>query len=86
MSGSEFDIDAEWLLQRYVESPRLPLRCYVEVGLQEWVLLSPTNHFSNVLVAKVYAPIYREYNGGHDALCWRGGIADGLIALCAGWC
>ena len=22
-----------------------------------------------------------EYNGGHDYACWRGGVADGLIAL-----
>lgn len=85
MSGSEFDHDAEWLTQQYVRSPRLPLRFYLEVGLQEWVLLPPTRHFHNVLDAKGYAPIYREFNGGHDALCWRGGLADGLIALCAGW-
>ena len=85
MSGSEFHTDAEWLTQLYVRSPRLPLRFYVEVGLQEWVLLPPTRHFRNVLDAKGYEQIYREYNGGHDTLCWRGGLADGLIALCAEW-
>ena len=62
MGGSEFDTDAEWLTQRYVE-----------VGLQEWVLLPPTRHFRDVLVARGYAPIYREYNSSHDTLCagWR---------------
>jgi enterochelin esterase-like enzyme len=24
---------------------------------------------------------YSEYSGGHDMICWRGSLADGLIAL-----
>jgi enterochelin esterase-like enzyme len=25
--------------------------------------------------------IYSEFDGGHDYFCWRGSLADGLIAL-----
>ena len=35
----------------------------------------------DTLTARGYPVTYSEYNGGHDALCWRGSIADGLIAL-----
>ncbi|CCJ97280.1 Enterobactin esterase [Cronobacter malonaticus 507] len=26
---------------------------------------------------------WRQVDGGHDALCWRGGLTDGLAALWA---
>jgi enterochelin esterase-like enzyme len=35
----------------------------------------------DVLLAKGYEVTYSEYNGGHDMVCWRGSLADGLIAL-----
>jgi len=85
MNGTEFDVGAEWLTRRYALAPELPVRFYVEVGLQEWALLGPTRHFRDVLEAKGYDLDYAEYNGGHDALCWRGGIADGLASLCEMW-
>ena len=25
--------------------------------------------------------VYREFNGGHDYLCWRTELADGLVGL-----
>ena len=27
------------------------------------------------------ARVYREFNGAHDYICWRGSLADGLLAL-----
>jgi enterochelin esterase-like enzyme len=24
---------------------------------------------------------YNKFNGGHEALCWRGSVAEGLVAL-----
>ncbi|MGD9892039.1 MAG: enterochelin esterase [Dehalococcoidia bacterium] len=79
--GSEFDTEAEWLTRQYAITPKPPLRFYLEAGLQEWIILPPTRHLRDVLEAKGYDIVYREYNGGHDAACWRGSIADGLIAL-----
>ena len=34
-----------------------------------------------VLEGQGYDVTYREYQGGHDYACWRGGLADGLIAM-----
>ncbi len=28
---------------------------------------------------------YREFNGGHDYVCWRGTLADALIAIAGAW-
>lgn len=84
-NGSEFDVDSEWLPQQYARMPQQPLRFYIEVGWQEWVLLPPTRHLRNVLEAKGYDVTYNEFNGGHDDVCFRGSIADGLIALTRDW-
>jgi enterochelin esterase family protein len=79
--GSEFDVEGAALTRRFARTPRLPLRCYLEVGLQEWVLLPLTRHLRDVLEAREYPLTYAEYNGGHDFACWRGGLGDGLVAL-----
>lgn len=57
------------------------MRFYVEVGLQEWLLLTQSRHLRDVLTARGYDLEYREFNGGHDYACWRGGLADGLAHL-----
>ena len=84
-SGSAFGTDAEWLTRHLAGRERLPIAFYLEVGLLEWELLGPTRHLRSVLTAHGYPLTYREYHGGHDAACWRGGIADGLCALTARW-
>ena len=86
-NGTErHDIDAEWMLiRRFVESPRLPLRFYLEVGLLEHTrdadMVFSNRHMRDVLEAKGYDVTYREYMGGHHYICWRGSLADGLLAL-----
>jgi len=80
-AGSPNESEAGALLRQAVAAPRLPGRCYLEVGLQEWTLLGLHRHLRDVLALRDVRVSYREYHGGHDALCWRGGLADGLIAL-----
>lgn len=79
--GSEFDVEAGVITREYVHTPRQPLRIWMEAGLVEWTLRDQNRHLRDVLYAKGYDLTYREYHGGHDNACWRGGLADGLIAL-----
>ena len=47
-----------------------------------WVASIINNrHLRDVLRAREYDVAYREFNGGHDYACWRGGLADGLANL-----
>ncbi|MFI9201259.1 enterochelin esterase [Streptomyces sp. NPDC053048] len=79
--GTEFDGGSEWLTRQYALREKLPVRFHLEVGLQEWMLLPQNRHLRNVLEARGYDLTYREFNGGHDYACWRGGLADGLAGL-----
>jgi enterochelin esterase family protein len=65
------------------------VRFYLDVGLME---TGPTpdngpdqvvvnRHLRNVLRAKGYFVHYREFNGGHEYLNWRGTMADALLML-----
>src|SRR5262245_26518862 len=80
-----FFLDSGWLTGEFVKSPRLPLRFYMEVGrLEQGIpinMVLENRRLHDVLTAKGYPVTYSEYNGGHDMLCWRGSVADGLIAL-----
>jgi len=79
------DIQQEWIIQQFMESPRLPLRFYIEVGLKEdwkWIYMVGCNrHFRDVLVLKGYEVHYAEFNGYHHYVSHRGSLADGLVAL-----
>ncbi|GAA2818960.1 enterochelin esterase [Kitasatospora sp. CM 4170] len=79
--GTEFDAGSEWLTRQFAAEQRRAARFWVEVGLQEWMLLTQNRHLRDVLVARGYDVAYHEFNGGHDYACWRGGLADGLIHL-----
>lgn len=80
----------------FLESPRKPIRFYLEVGrydnvpaagrpLYELVLdqtnLMGNRHLRDVLRAKGYDVTYREVGGGHDFVHWRAMLADGLMTL-----
>jgi len=77
--------DSGWLTREFAKAPRLPLRFFMEVGMLEQAIsinmVLENRRLHDVLVAKGYPVTYSEYNGGHDMLCWRGSLADGLIAL-----
>jgi enterochelin esterase family protein len=82
-------IEDEWLSRQYALSERVALRFYLDVGLLEtwpsptggpsWLLAN--RHMRTVLQAKGYEVTYAEYSGGHDYVCWRGTLVDGLRAL-----
>ncbi|MDR1083118.1 MAG: DUF3327 domain-containing protein [Coriobacteriales bacterium] len=60
-------------------------RIYMEVGRQEWVLRPYHQKLSKILERNNLDIKYVEYNGGHDYVCWRGGIADGLCWIADAW-
>jgi enterochelin esterase family protein len=60
-------------------------RVYLEVGRQEHVLLPYSRDLAGMLRQQGLDCSYVEYNGGHDYVCWRGGIADGLCWVADGW-
>jgi len=81
----DFFTDSGWLTRQFANSRRLPLRFFMEVGMLEQGvpinMVLENRRLRDVLVAKGYPVIYSEYNGGHDLICWRGSLADGLIEL-----
>jgi enterochelin esterase family protein len=60
-------------------APEPTPRYFIEAGTTEGDLLAATRTFRDTVEGAGGAVRYREYEGGHDVACWRGGIADGLI-------
>lgn len=77
------------LMRAYARAPKLPLRFYLDCGSKETMvfpgsgmtLLGSVRHMRDVLEAKGYPVSFVEFEGGHDYVCWRSSIADGLIQL-----
>lgn len=63
-----------------------PLKLFIEAGLREPVIHRANQRMVQALRDAGLAPQYRVVNGGHDALCWRQGLLDGLVALWADFC
>lgn len=84
------DADGAAHAHDYATKPRLPLRFWMEVGVFEsgspkpgYHQLIANRHMRDVLLAHGYDVSYREFQGAHEYINWRGTIADGLIALLA---
>ncbi|OWA00799.1 enterochelin esterase [Streptomyces sp. CS113] len=74
--------DAEWLTRTVAGAPRPSVRFWLSFGEQEWVALPAARRFRDTLTSiGCHDSSYREFNGGHDYLCWRTELADGLVAL-----
>ncbi len=79
----------QYIIKEYVKREKLPLDFYIEIGLyegKESLHGQPSHFFSNrhfrdVLLSKGYSLKYVEYVGGHNFICWRGSLDDGLIYL-----
>lgn len=59
----------------------LPVRLFQEVGSLEGHLRADNRRFRDIVRARGFDLAYREYCGGHDYACWRGGVVDGLLHL-----
>lgn len=73
-------LDSGDLLLSFRDSPRLPIRFYMEVGRFD-SLVGINRELRDILLLKGYAVDYREFDGGHDYFYWRGSLADGLVSL-----
>ncbi|MFA3875411.1 enterochelin esterase [Streptomyces sp. MMCC 100] len=74
--------EAEWLTRALAEGPRPPVRFRLSFGTQEWVALPAARRLRDTLASiGCHDASYREFNGGHDYLCWRTELADGLVEL-----
>lgn len=57
------------------------LRIVLEAGVRE-PLIFRANQALLSLLQRIQQPVFwRQVDGGHDALCWRGGLTSGLITL-----
>lgn len=73
------------LLQR-LQNNQLPggkLKIFQEVGEREADMLYVNQQIRPALEAAGHTLSFRRYAGGHDALCWRGGLIDGCRWLLA---
>lgn len=58
-----------------------PLRIYLEAGIREPLIHQVNQHLYPLLQQTQRQLLFRQVDGGHDALCWRGGLIDGLTWL-----
>lgn len=73
-------LDSGDLVLAIRDSPRVPVKFYMEVGRFD-SLMNINRELRDILMVKGYSLTYREFDGGHDYFYWRGSLADGLIAL-----
>lgn len=74
-----------WLVDQIVGAAALPAHVTLQVGTQEWLLLGRARDLAGALATRVGGGGTRlhvdEFDGGHDAWCWRGHLADALVRL-----
>lgn len=73
-----------WLTEQARLHPlSLPLKIWLEAGTREGEMISLSETMCEVLQRGVHDISFRAFEGGHDRLCWRGGLLDGLSWLLA---
>ncbi|MNM04966.1 Enterochelin esterase [compost metagenome] len=77
--------DAGWLLRQAERGVgrKGELKVFMEAGTHEQVARRVNDRMADVLRDAGHQVQYRVVEGGHDSLCWRGGLIDGLQALWA---
>jgi enterochelin esterase-like enzyme len=85
------DLEHEWLARAFIDSPTLPIRFYLDVGNLENARMSDggpsqlvaNRHMRDVLRAKGYHVMYREYSSGHDYSSIQNPLFDALPLVLA---
>ncbi|TJZ58897.1 enterochelin esterase [Streptomyces piniterrae] len=72
---------APWLARRFTDAAPGAIRVHLDVGLHEGATVELSRAFHDALDAHGHPVTRTEFNGGHDYACWRGGLADGVVAL-----
>lgn len=57
------------------------LRIWLEAGVREPIIFAANQSLLTQLKRLRQPVFWREVDGGHDALCWRGGLTSGLMQL-----
>jgi len=78
-------LEPGWLTQQLLrgEIPPASLNIFMEAGNRESDIEFVNQQLFQALQAAGHRVSYRVFSGGHDALCWRGGLLDGLHRLLA---
>ncbi|MDF7681592.1 enterochelin esterase [Enterobacteriaceae bacterium ESL0689] len=63
------------------KAPPPGLRIWLEAGEREPLILSANQALRQQLQGTKQTVFWHQVDGGHDALCWRGGLMAGLIQL-----
>ncbi|HAK34783.1 MAG TPA: enterochelin esterase [Pantoea sp.] len=58
-----------------------PSRIYLEAGRREQLIFKANQQLQQDLSAAGHQVVFHPVDGGHDALCWRGGLTAGLMRL-----
>lgn len=77
--GNEDGWLVEQLLAGRVDAK--PLRIFLEAGVHEPLIHKANQRLYSLLPHTQQQLFWRQVDGGHDALCWRGGLTDGLATL-----
>ncbi|MBS0893458.1 enterochelin esterase [Tatumella sp. JGM130] len=64
--------------QAFAAAPR---RIYLEAGRREHIICQANSVMLGALKQQNIDATLKLFEGGHDALCWRGGLLDGLQAI-----
>ncbi|RRQ25945.1 enterochelin esterase [Rhodococcus sp. Eu-32] len=62
-------------------SDALPIRVVMDVGVHEGDMQAHNHRVATLLRARGVTVDYHEFDGGHETLCWRGGLTSALITL-----
>ena len=79
----QFPHDSGMMIDEFKRSKRLPIRFYLEIGRFEAAatMLGSNRDLRDVLLLKGYDVDYHEVDGAHQAVQWRGALADGILSL-----